>query len=239
MDKAKKHILLLNSEDKSSGTNTDCVFHLNENELHECNYVSLKDIWLINTIYNVDVTNNVLSYNIGGITKSITIPPAQYSATTLLGQLQSLQSDLSFFNNTVQLKFIVTSTTPSFIIVSSPLAKVIGFTVQQGASTGYIGDRSYDLIRTKYLHVVSSKLAEYDAMITSKNKKYPVIASIPVSVPYGYILNQTQDRDTSDFSKHNSNLNLSSIDIKFLDDNFNPVDLNGSDWSISFNVYRH
>jgi hypothetical protein len=238
MDKSKKHILLLNSEDKSSGTNNDCIFHLNESELHECHYVSLKDIFLTNTIYNIDATNNDLSYDTGGVVKSITVPPAQYSATTLLAQLNSLQGDLTFFDNSVEKKYIVSSTTPSFIIVSSPLAKVIGFTIQQGSSTGYIGDRAYNLIRTKYLHVISSKLAEYDALISSKNKKYAVIASIPMNIPYGFILNQSAEKDTADFSKHNANLNLSTIDIRWVDDNFNDIDFNGSDWAISFNVWR-
>ena len=55
MDVIKKHILLLNTTYKTSGTNDDCIFHLNENELHESHRVMLKDVIIPNTLYNIEL----------------------------------------------------------------------------------------------------------------------------------------------------------------------------------------
>jgi hypothetical protein len=225
----KKHILLLNSKDRSSGTAEDAVFHLNENDLHESHSVMLKDIVIPNTIYNVRTTNNTLDYDINGVGKSVNIPVGHYSLSDLITALNTAQTDLVFSNNTFAKKLDVSSASNSFIKVSSTIKKVIGVTVQ---NTSF-----YNLNPTNYIHVISN-LAEPDALVSTNNKKYSVIASIPVLYGFGFILNQTEDRDTQDNSKHNSHINLSTINMRLADDDFNTIDLNGSDWSISLSILK-
>ena len=82
MNVPKKHILLLNSKDRSSGTATDWVFHLNENDPHESHSVMLKDMAIPNTMYNIRSTNNTLDYDIGGVAKSANIPVGSYGLVT-------------------------------------------------------------------------------------------------------------------------------------------------------------
>ena len=237
MDVIKKHILLLNTTNKTSGTNDDCVFHLNENELHESHHVMLKDVIIPNTLYNIELKNNTLDYDINGVAKSVNIPVGNYSLTDLIISLNTAQADITFTENTFLKKLNVSSGTISFIKTSSTIKKVIGLTIQNTPSISYVLDNFYNLNRTNYIHIISN-LAEPDALISSNNKKYAVIASIPVLYAFGFILNQTEDRQTQDNSNHNSNLNLSSISMRLVDDDFNPLSLNGSDWSISLSILK-
>lgn len=237
MNIQKKHILLLNSKDRSSGTATDLVFHLNENDLHESHSVMLKDIVIPNTIYNIRTTNNTLDYDINGVAKSVNIPVGNYSLSDLVTALNIAQTDLVFSSNSMLKKLMVSSATVSFIKVSSTIKKVIGVTTQNTPSVSYTLDSFYNLNPTNYIHVISN-LAEPDALVASNNKKYAVIASIPVLYGFGYILNQTEDRDTQDISKHNSHLNLSTINIRLVDDDFQTIDLNGSNWNISLSILK-
>ena len=237
MNIQKKHILLLNSKDRSSGTATDLVFHLNENDLHESHSVMLKDIVIPNTIYNIRTTNNTLDYDINGVAKSVNIPVGNYSLSDLVTALNTAQTDLVFSSNSMLKKLMVSSATVSFIKVSSTIKKVIGVTTQNVPAVSYTLDSFYNLNPTNYIHVISN-LAEPDALVASNNKKYAVIASIPVLYGFGYILNQTEDRDTQDISKHNSHLNLSTINIRLVDDDFQTIDLNGSNWNISLSILK-
>ena len=237
MNIQKKHILLLNSKDRSSGTATDCVFHLNENDLHESHSVMLKDIIIPNTMYNIRSTNNTLDYDIGGVAKSVNIPVGSYSIAELVTALNTAQADLVFSNNTFAKKLDVSSASNSFIKVSSTIKKVIGVTVQNTPATSYTLDSFYNLNPTNYIHVISN-LAEPDSLVSSNNKKYAVIASIPVLYGFGFVLNQTEDRDTQDNSKHNSHINLSTINMRLVNDDFETIDLNGSDWSISLSILK-
>jgi hypothetical protein len=238
MDKKRKHILLLNSKDRSSGTSDDAIYHMNESELHECTYVALKDVVIPNTIYNIFSENNKLDYNINGIPKQITIPEGFYDTFSLITKLNTLQPDIVFANNATTRKFDITSTNPSFLLISSTIANVIGLTATGTPSTSYSCDKFYNLNRTNYIHIISSKLAESDNLFCSNNKRYSVIASIPVLYGFGFILNLQENKDTADDNRLISHVNLSTIDLKLVDDNFKPVSLNGSNWSISFSVIR-
>lgn len=237
MNVNKKHILLLNSKNRSSGTVEDAVFHLNENELHESHHVMLKDIVIPNTIYNIDSKNNTLDYDINGVAKSVNIPVGFYSLTDLITALNTAQTDLVFSENTFLKKLSVSSGTNSFIKITSSIAPVLGAITQNTPATNYTLSNFYNLNKTNYIHIISN-LAEPDALISSNNKKYSVIASIPVLYSFGFILNQTENIDTQDMSKHISNINLSTINMRLVDDNFETINLNGSDWNISLTILK-
>ena len=238
MNHNKKHILLLSSKDRSSGTPEDSIFHLNENELHETHNVMLKDIVIPNTMYNIRTSNNTLDYDIGGVAKTATVPVGYYSLADLVIALNTAQADLVFSENSFAKKLNVTSASNSFIKTSSTIKKVIGASIQNVPSTSYTLDSFYNLNPTNYIHVISN-LAEADALISSSGKRYAVIASIPVLFSFGSILNQTENNDTLDSSKHISNLNLSTINMRLVDDDFQTIELNGSEWQISFSVVKH
>ena len=74
--------------------------------------------------------------------------------------------------------------------------------------------------------------------MSSNGKKYAVIATVPINVPYGYMVNITEEKTSSDESLHNANVNLSTIDIRLVDSDFQVIDLNGSQVIVNFTVSR-
>jgi len=240
MDKHKKHILLLNSNDRTSGTPENCIFHLNDNDLHECHHVQLKDVFFTNLLYNIKTSNNTLIYAFGEASYTVVVPVGYYSLNDLITRLNALQTHLVFTHNTTEKKLNVSSASPSFIHKNGTINKVIGFeTVETAtASTSYTGYQPYNLIPSHYIHIISNKLAEPDSLLNSNNKRHAVIASIPIAVPFGYTVVRTEERDSADYCHHNSMVNLSTIDIRLVDDNFDQVDLNGSGFIFSFTVKR-
>jgi hypothetical protein len=190
-------------------------------------------------MYNIYSENNKLDYNINGTVKQIVIPEGFYDTFSLIAKINGLQTDIVFANNANTRKFDITSTNPSFLLISSTIAPVIGLKQTGTPATSYSCDVFYNLNRTNYIHVISTKLAEPDNLFCSNNKRYAVIASIPVQYGFGFILNLSEDKDTADDNKHISHINLSTIDIRLLDDDFKPINLNGSEWSISFNIIKH
>ena len=125
------------------------------------------------------------------------------------------------------------SASNSFIRTPFTVKKVIGVGVQNTPATSYTLGSFYNLNPTNYIHVISN-LAEPYSLVSSNNKKYAIMASIPVLYGFGFVLNQTEDRDAQDTSRHNNHLNLSTINMRLVDDDFETFDLNGSDWTISF-----
>jgi hypothetical protein len=86
---------------------------------------------------------------------------------------------------------------------------------------------------------VSNALAEPDAFVANNGKKYAVIASIPVNVPFGGVVNISEEKTSPDDSLHNANINLSTIDIKLVDNNFEVIELNGSNIIMNFTIKKN
>ena len=250
MDTQKNHILHIDSKNRSSGTNENFVVHLNENELHEAKYVQLKDISFANTMYNITNSNNQLNWiDHDNLSYSLTVPVGFYTADELASYITTETSTNAIFsegilqvvNNTKTRTFtIIFWGTRSCLLTSSTILNVMGFpNPSQTKIASHTGTQPYNMLVTKYVHILSSKLAECDAMVSSNGKKYPVIATVPVNSPFGYIVSRSEEKDSSDESYHNSNVNLSSIDIRLVDDNFQTINLNASGVVMTFTIARH
>lgn len=238
MNKKNKHIIAINSKDavQRIGIN-EFVFNLREQDLHEVNRVQFKEASIVNLLYNVYSKNNTLDYNINGLDSSITIPEGFYTASSLQDVINGLQSDIVFNINTNTYKYDITSTTSSYIRTSGTINKLIGFTIQNTPSTAYSGNHPVNLIRTNFINVLSN-LAENDACVSSDQYKYKLICTIPVNLPFGYVLQKSEELDSADISVHEAHLNVSEINIKLVDDNFEPIDVNGSEFILHFSIFK-
>lgn len=246
MDQVKRHILNIDSNDRSSGSAENFILHLNENEFHEVKYVQLKDIAFPNTMYNIKTSNNQLIWvdNLA-VQYSITIPVGYYTAAELVSYINATTTlvhplcPIQFVPNTKTRKFTITNTVPFHLSATSTILKVIGFPApSQTNLLLHTATQLYNFLVTSYVHVLSSTLAESDAMVSSNGKKYAVIATVPINVPYGYMVNITEEKTSSDESLHNANVNLSTIDIRLVDSDFQVIDLNGSQVIVNFTVSR-
>ena len=200
----------------------------------------MKDVGITNLIYNVELgINDQLDYDVGGVAKSINIPPGNYQASTLGNVLNTLlladQMVFTFSNTTF--KYSVTSVPLTFLKDSSTIKKVIGLTTTTIASNLYEMQNPVNFIRTHFIHILSD-LASLDSGFTSNRKMISIIASIPVNLPFGFILNQTQELDSSDVDIKKNSVNISDVSIRIVDDNYKELNLNGGEYFLSFTVLK-
>lgn len=250
MDQVKRHVLNIDSNHRTSGSNEQFIIHLNEFGFHEVKYVQLKDVAFANTMYNITSSNNQLNWQDYPLNNNyfLTIPVGNYTADELVSYINSTTSTLiayaacpiQFVNNTKTRKFKITSILPFVLLSSSTILNVIGFPIPDVIYTiEHIGTELYNFLVTKFIHVISFALAEPDSLVSSNGRKYSVIATIPVDVPFGYLISKTEEKTSSDESLFNANTNLSTIDIRIVDSNFQTIDLNGSNVMLTFTVSRN
>ena len=244
MDQVKRHILNIDSADRSSGTSENFIIHLNESQFHEVKYVQLKDISFANTMYNIKASNNQLRWiDINSVQYLLTIPIGYYTADELLIYINATTTasnptcPIQFVNNTKTRKFTITSTTSFHLLTTSTVLTIIGFSVPSITNlTSHTATELYNFLVTSHIHVISSTLSEADSLVSSNGKKYAVIATVPVNVPFGYMINISEEKTSSDESIHNANVNLSTVDIRLVNSNFETVELNGSSVIMNFTV---
>jgi hypothetical protein len=243
MTNRKTHILLLNSADRSISSTSpyDVRFALNENDVHNVKSVQFKGIAFSQTMHNVNNYNNTMAYEVLGVPKILTIPNGNYSITSFVTSFNAIQGDIVITDDIANRRFTFTSGSNTQIkLVGTTMDRVLGLTADTIVGTAYTANHIYSLIYTYFVHVVSSELARGDNCITSNRKKMPIIASIPITSGFGFLTSIDETLDTSDYSVQSSGLtNLSSLGIKLVDDNFRVIDLNGSNFVISFRIETH
>lgn len=234
----KKHIIHINSKHNESSNPSNAVYSFRLPDLQESIGVRLKDVAVTNLIYNVNTgKNDVLDYNYNGVDKSITIPEGNYNATTLAQSLNLLQADVVFSINAVTQKFVITGTLVSYVRDSSTIKKVLGFSTTTLPLLQYELEKPFNFIRTHFINVLSN-LADTSACYTSNKRQYNLIAQIPLNLPFGFILNQEQEKDTSDNHYFLQNVNISHLQIKIVDDDFEEIDLNQGDYVLTFVIFK-
>jgi hypothetical protein len=246
MDQIKRHVLNIDSKERSSGTTDNFIIHLNENEFHEVKYVQLKDIAFANTMYNIRASTNKLNWvDNSAIAYSLKIPIGFYSLDELIAYVNATTPALhpgcpiQFSSNTKTRKITIISVTAFHLATTSTVLDIIGFPAPSQVNLLiHIATDLYNFLVTPYVHVLSSTLAECDSLVASNGRKYGVIATVPIVVPFGHVVNKSEEKTSSDESMHNANVNLSTIDIRLVDSNFEPIDLNGTSVIINFTVAR-
>ena len=171
MDRKKRHLISINSKHNKSNNPSNARYTFSQIDLHESRGVKLKDIAIVNLIYNVETgRNDVLDYDFNGVQKSITIPAGAYDASTLLLAINGLQTDIVFGVNISTQKYTVTSASPSFLKGSSTIKNVLGFSVDGAPSTSYQLPNPFNFIRTHYINILN-------VSVSLKNRKFNLILS--------------------------------------------------------------
>ena len=237
MDTINDHVLSIDSDNKGTdSTSTEnSIYHLNDSHLHEVKQIKFKSMTFANTMYNINAYNNTLNYELIGVPKTVNIPIGTYTIPTLVIAFNLAQSDIVMTDTATTNTFAFTPGSLTKILAISTIGRVIGVTVDTVNSTSYSGNQIYNITYTYMIHVLSNTLARSDNLIASDRKKYPVICSIPLTTGFAFLVHhEEQGTDTADYSVHNGHSNLSSIDIKIVDDEYRVVDLNGSKFVIQF-----
>ncbi len=245
-------LLRLNSDSAnllSSNIPKNYQFSTNDPDLNQIRHVALKVAIIPNTEYNINTRNNVFSWD-DGVARQVTLPVGQYDITELLAALnplvQVLTPTLVITQTPVNLKLNFAAAVGITILITlndplNTMAKTLGVTSDSPAAFASFDAPSLtDLYGMRHVYVVSKALSNHTQLITGLDDiaKFPVIADIPISVPFGDLqVDNTNSTTTLDFSDYHSRKNITDIDISLRDENGDILELNGASWILVFRVY--
>ena len=238
MDKITKHLITINSNDNKTSNLSNAIYDFGSLDLQESYACRLKDVSIVNLIYNINyLKNDRLEYKYNGVDQFAIVPEGAYNATSLAIALNTAQPHLTFSINNVSQKYIVNAALPFYLKSTSPIKKVLGFVNDTTLGISVQLPNPYNFIRTNFINIVSN-LAESTYCLTSNKKNYALIAQIPVNLPFGFVLQRSEENDSADNYLFNSKINLSFVQIKILDDDYEELDLNQGNYVLSFNLYK-
>jgi hypothetical protein len=212
-------------------------------ELYRSIYVENNvDIWLqvesfkfTNSIYNVNVYNNIFYYGLAGSAyamTSATIPRGNYNTTTLLTVLNSIGNGFIFTFDEITTSLIITNSQNFKLYPSTNnILRVIGFSnvIQSSVLNSIQSDQMINLIGPQmlYLSLPNISINSYSIRNSSSNIK-SVISSVPISSIQG---------DTQIYSsslRHNvKDKIITHLQVKITDEDDNEVNFNGVPWFLN------
>lgn len=181
--------------------------------------------------YLVTSNNNKLVLSTG----TITITVGNYNANTFLTEVQSkLPTNMTISFNTSNGKFTLTYNTSFSLLSTTTCNKLIGtaaHTSYASTSNAIVMPFMANFLGTKniYINVPNIVLDNYN----SSNQTYSTLLCVAVNVPsYGVIFydNRTANKNIIKGSK------TDTIELQLLDDDFNEIDFNNTEWSITLEI---
>ena len=179
--------------------------------------------------YNINDNNNVLNYQIDVTTYTYTITSKQYTITTLGTHLDT-NTPFTLTYDSETYKFNITHATDDFTILStSTCLKTLGLSNQdhtsiaQSLTSNQVADISY----TKNIIIASTTLQTRNLNNTGGSTSY-VLTRIPLSVDPGSV-QPYEDTDMTIIENRDYNV----IDLYVLDDDYNEIDLNGVNYTLT------
>ena len=173
----------------------------------------------------------------------IEVPVKQYTATELVTQVAT---DLNAYvsgtivgavNASGKAEF--TGAVQDWRFNPSPIMELLGFDpqVKTFTTSPVTAQGVFDLYGTRYLYVASRVLANGYNALQAKGEKSSILGTIPVCSAQGSI-----DKWESKYlvrKNYPGDINVNSIDIKILDDTGKPVDLQGADIVLVFEIWNN
>lgn len=229
-----------------SSTNFKISFN-NAQSLQSVKRIIIKNAVLPNVMYNVNSLNNIFTYKIGATPFNITLSVGQYILSDLITAIEAHANALGvgltiLLNNTTK-KLEFASTTPITYLTETEniMARILGLT------SGSVGDVLTfpapgfpDLSGVQTLYIASEVLSDGSNLIDAVLQAVPVIAVIPINVPYGGFAQYStehSDIDHIDYGSQSSGKNIQHIDVRVYDDTGDIVDFQGLDWVMILKIY--
>ena len=257
MDDGFAVLVRINSEERVAPlVNTTSSFKVqfgNNNELGAINRVSIKQISIPNVQYNIKAASsvhpayNAFTYN-DGANKTITIPVGYYNIDQLIAAIKAdplaVAANLQITVNAASKRLQFTSTTPiSYLNESSGngMASILGILTNSAPLvTSYNATGFYNLAVHPNVYVASQAISDGSHMVSPTLGSLPVCAVVPITVPFGDIIQYTTVQEHLDdihYTSHANGKSLSTIDLQIYDGDGQLLDLQGLDWTIVFKAY--
>jgi hypothetical protein len=242
----------LNSNPGETSTNFTYKFDRAFSRITE---ILIQSIQFPFTFYATNSSNNQLRVN-RGTTKTITIPPGNYTASSMIAMLNVALNNatdpvngypyngftgetFSITYSPTTLKFTITNGNP-FTIYSvgtdplSTLATSLGFQVDSAASvTSAVADSVANLAGPKYIRIESTELSsptQHKPLYADSSYKTTLFI-LPVNAGFGSFVSTDIQVPIRLTYKYTIKINT-ILDFTVVDEDGNQLDLNGNDWSM-------
>ncbi len=194
------------------------------------------------SFYAINSTNNVLTFNSGA--NSITITPGNYTATTLITELTT-QLNIAFAGQSPAVTFssltykLTISKSSAFNVDSytdiptSTASYALGFHVSSATSTSITADSAINIAGPNYILISSEYLTSgiQHKTLFSDSTYQSVFWAVPVSCSPGDTIIENPLIPIR-LNAQTTVLSTDVIDIQLYDDRYNLLDLNGLDWAM-------
>jgi hypothetical protein len=222
----------------STETTSNFTYSLNENTKRVTGYI-IESITIPFTFYEINSSNNVITFNNGATT--ITIPPGHYTASSFTTTLKGLM-DIAFGDSTTTVsysdstyKLTIARGTPfivdSYISVpASTGSGIIGFNVSSTNSTTNTGDSTINISGPTHVNIASAYLTNYlsNKMRFVDNTYSNVLLSIPILIQPGNDITLVNNMPVSIVLSGKFDIMKNDIiDISIRDPYNNVLDFNG------------
>jgi len=217
---------------------SDVIFRLpgllkKESDIKHVQY-QIVDAQIPVSFYNVNYTNNVLSYQISSVNYSITADPGNYSFTSLATNLiAKFLANGHIFSITInkQNGLVTFSTTgTNFIFQVSSMFNILGLLANKNSTSfNLVCDYPFNVLGITKIKIVSQMFNSYN-IDSANNGLSNNLALIPVDQPsFGLIV--YENKSNSKYTLRTDTLD--EIDLQILDQNNNLINFNNIDWQLT------
>jgi hypothetical protein len=246
-------LAIVNSLNRLPESNSPTNFLYSIGSSVEISELAIKSICIPNTSYNINDTNNQLTFIQNGNPRTIIIAVGQYNTNSLITAITALikatDAGFSITQDPLTLKLTYNFTSPTQIYISPrhTLPIYFGFNLYLNqnvityptiATNVIVAPTLPNLTGIKNYYVASRTLAMgSNCLLYNGVKNLAIIATVPNSAPFGSVNYYTPPDILLDTKQYSSKQNIQTFDIVILDSNFDIVDLNGADVEFVFKLY--
>ena len=250
MSKIRHKLLRISSEDRDIGiskSTSEFTITLNNSDgMQGIKSIIVKQISIPNVMYNINTYNNTLTYEIGGTPTSFTIPIGQYTYAEFETAIEAagVGIGLTLTLNTITNRILLGTTTAVewLDIRENPMAEVLGITIDGGSGSdvnAFTPSGIIALSGTENVYLESTKLSTSNMISSDKTIRH-ILATVPITVPYGAVehyISQHTDIDDFDMASVRHGDNIQKFDIELVDKHNRTIDLLGHHVVIILKVY--
>lgn len=243
MDLNIKSVVSISSKDKDNSVDSTHNFSVSLDcpiNTRDYDYIKIINCRIPNTFYNINSNCNTLSW-VDGSTQAntTTITAGNYSITELISALQTaLNADkaggdsntyqVAINSITEKITISLSAGSNNFSFTAGNLSKKLGFYNDGSGATSYTADNIYNLYNGLQNIFVSCDFI--GGLFSSKNSKRRFLLSLPTE-NFGTI---SKYKNEENLLYRNENSYFGSVRMALYDEDYNPLDLNGANWSIQF-----
>jgi hypothetical protein len=228
------HTFYIHSDQRSDSKTNPNNFTVNLPIIKNVQEVAISDVNFLNTQFNINSSNNVLTIQEGG-NVDLTIPIGQYTADELATEIKT-QWEASVLTGTLvitvdsQSKTYTMTSTVNFNIVIQGLASYLGFTQSQTDALTQTSNTIYDLSGASEFYIESNAFNTETYLDSNKRNilKKVHLSNFGVSTIEVF-------RDKLNFIPNRSKKSVQQVNFRVIDKNGKLLD-NVRDWSFTLHI---